>query len=835
MKRELAAAVDARDPFRVRDLVLAATEKERRAAGRELEARGPLHRGGSRRAEAAALARLGTATARQIRTDAWVLTSFEKSRDYPVLAAEVIRARGDAFANAVAAAFMQDEFWVDWPIVRELVRTGAIAKPDDERYTLTMVRGLGLRTGDGGLDVVLRELLADADLLEDELWRIFEVDVGGALAVANVWSPKDPKDPRAGYTTSGNRWSHALVELMASGVVDRERVLDATLDALARDFRPSNLKWYADLHDALEARVEELVARVERYLALVAAPAPAAMKLGLAALRALGPEVPVDGLVRCAPAALTQKQKNLAVLALGLLGDAAEREPGARAAVLAAAAEALGHARPDVQERALDLLERFADDLPRADLLGYVDVVAPSVRGRLTRLTGIELSAPEPEVVSRVPVAGAGGPRPLEAVGSVDELIDLAASLLEGRGSGDDAERFLDGVSRLCDRRPRGFEARTAGLLKRAQDPDAWMLGGTGRGFVAVVVQAWVDRRRVGSEVLPNTLLGFLGVRALEVAHRASRGVARELLSFPTHEGGLLDPEVLAARERGGGRVLNRPGSFDRAQARLRALSPGAPIAFSPIAAEQNQFGLPARTVKLAPQAVPPELDVLRNVLSTDPDDKDVPVWWGVRSSWASWDALGGRWSLTVVPSCPEIAFAGAAMAAADALEHAPQLHPEPALEHALDPRVPLGPEAWLLVALALVSKSADLRRAATDVVVAAVGDGRFDPDALGAALAWLADSGFAKVSRLEQPLRDSGHVSARHAESMLRLVEALVAGCDRTPHGLQAPLGAVLEHAVATRLVVVRREPLERVAAGVTPSSKLGKLTRALLELRAA
>ena len=63
---------------------------------------------------------------------------------------------------------------------------------------------------------------------------------------------------------------------------------------------------------------------------------------------------------------------------------------------------------------------------------------------------------------------------PLEPVGSVDELIELAAMLVEGRGDGDDCERFLDGVSRLCDQRPPGFKRRTAGLAKRAGDSLGW-------------------------------------------------------------------------------------------------------------------------------------------------------------------------------------------------------------------------------------------------------------------------------------------------------------------------------------------------------------------------
>jgi hypothetical protein len=56
------------------------------------------------------------------------------------------------------------------------------------------------------------------------------------------------------------------------------------------------------------------------------------------------------------------------------------------------------------------------------------------------------------------------------------------------------------------------------------------------------------------------------------------------------------------------------------------------------------------------------------------------------------------------------------------------------------------------------------------------------------------------------------------------------------TPHGLQAPLEAVLEHAAGAGLAVQRaeaRDALERIAGEVSRGSKLGRVSRALLELR--
>lgn len=875
MKSELLAAIKQGDAARVRDLIVAASEKERRAAAPAVSNRSnwPF----TRDAEpwrASALARIGTGTARQVSAEWWSLYPLRVDHSDDVvlaLAADVIAARGERFASILVRAIVDDSFgFGNWPLTRHLVRAGVVERPEGDGYTRAMVTGLGGMDGHRRLESVYEALRADPELLDDELWRIFDTEVGAELANAQAWEYKQGKDPRQGYERFGNRWTYAIVQIAADDERHRARLLDASLDALSRDFRPSTLGWYAAAHEALEPTPAERELRLERYLALLAVPAPVAMKAGLAGLRALGSAVPADGLARVASGPLTQKQKNIAVETLALLADVAAREGPGRPAVLAAVAEALGHERADVQERAVRVLEAAAADVPRAALLGLVDVVSPTLRGRVAALVGVETTA-----VVEVPVSSAGELRarvdalperwraaaaeavaafdqggwpdpaqpraawsdrpPLVPVESLGELIELSASLLEGQGSGDDAERFLDGVSRLCAERPRGFERQTAGLLRQAEAPQDWSFGGTGRGIVSYVAQAWLDRRRGLTEPAPATLLGFLSERGVEVARRAARSIAKPLLAFPTHAGGFIDRAVLEAREGKTGRLLNRPEPHDRAQARLRAVEASAPLRFEPVVFEREVYGQPVRTLVLRPDHVPENLGPVTRMV-TMPESDRAPVWWGVRSIWGSWDVLGARWSLTVAPSRPEVVFAGAAVATSDFLDLSPQLRPEPAVELALDTEVPLGPEAWLLVALALVAKSADLQRAATDVLVATISDGRFDPVEAGSALGWLSDHGFLKAGRLERPFRDAGRVSALHAAQLVRLLEAFVARCATTPKGVHAPVEAVLEHAAGQRLGLTSRagrEALQRVAAGVSASSKLGRLARQLLELQ--
>ena len=81
------------------------------------------------------------------------------------------------------------------------------------------------------------------------------------------------------------------MRLAAEGRIARGRLLDASLDALTRDFRASTVAWYAQLHESIEPTHDERVERLDRYLALLGNPAPAAVKEGLAALRSIESEV----------------------------------------------------------------------------------------------------------------------------------------------------------------------------------------------------------------------------------------------------------------------------------------------------------------------------------------------------------------------------------------------------------------------------------------------------------------------------------------------------------------------------------------------------------------
>jgi hypothetical protein len=840
-----------RDTAHVRDRMIALSEKERRALAKQaeqafdsVEERGP-GRPPSSRWKAIALAWLGTATARKIISEFWRV-GFKLGDDPSFLdeVYAVLHSRGRPFFETLARGPLRSEGpFGSWGLVRTAVREAFIEPPEGDEYLLGVVFGVVRAREHNDVAAAYRGLLEDPTLLEREVWQLFEIDAGSQLANSNTWEPNDPERASGGFTRGDNRWLYALTRLAGEGRLDRERLLDASLDALMRDFRASTVGWYAKLHEELEPTRAERLARLDRYLSLVTSPAPSVVKAGLAALKAVEDAVPPADLARVAPTVFAQRQKNLAMETLSLIARLCKTKPEARPALLEAAAHALAHERVDVQERAIKLIETYPDDTPRGSLLAYVDGVSPTLQTRAAALTGVQVSEEEPPTVELLAPAQ---PRmtpellremreELHPVESFDELIELTAMLLEGQGDGDDCERFLDGVSRLCAARPRDFERRTAGLAKRASQNALWGAGLSGQDTVALVVEAWLTRSRVrGVFRESKTVIGVVATRAVEVAERARRGVVRPLLAFPTHSGGWIDPDVLASRLSRTGRLLNRPNALDRLQARLRAFPAIEPIRFERRIRTTTAWNRTSRALGLFAPKGTDALGELAEAARGDPlADSGNRFWFG-EVAWGGMDALGVRWSLTVLPSLPEVAFAGAATAAVRTSEGAVYGHPDAVLEHALDPQVPLGAEAWLATAAALMAKSADLQRVATDLLVASVEDGRFDPHGLGEAIAWLVDNDFAKLNRLEAPLRDLSRVSALHAAQTVRAVEVFLAKLESRPPNMHAPLAVAVESSSASGRRIEdeqARATLESLGNAVSQTSKLGTLTRALLD----
>ena len=88
-----------------------------------------------------------------------------------------------------------------WPLVRRLVRQGLCRAPQTDHYVLGMI--VGVCPYYESKKTIYDALLDDPDLLQNDVWRLFEVEGDKDLTLA----------ARDKYSHGDNRWTYALLRL----------------------------------------------------------------------------------------------------------------------------------------------------------------------------------------------------------------------------------------------------------------------------------------------------------------------------------------------------------------------------------------------------------------------------------------------------------------------------------------------------------------------------------------------------------------------------------------------------------------------------------------------
>lgn len=505
-----------------------------------------------------------------------------------------------------------------WNLLRGLVRAGLCPRPNDPRYIQLMI---GAVTPMPAVpEPSLRDrLLNDPELLDDEVWELFDVELPTGLRGIFSTNADVPAD---------ERWDVVLAELAAEGKLCRTRLMDACLSALERDDRDSRVRWFLSLHRKLEPAPAELAERLDRYLGLLAGRDALIAAFALEAVGTLDAAdcLPPARLVSGIAPALLSRTKGTVLRALGYLDHAVHRDPSVNARAALLAVDALAHESPEVHKAVLDGIERHgAEALPEVvdALLARIDMVAASERARLASWLGATVDTGSPDVSTNdaeelellarasaiepsvaeilcitdlvANVRGRQGDIPairllentaprldparaITPMNDLDELIAVFLTVLENPEDPGELERILDGVSRLCAHRPDDFDTRTAPLRVRAEQILAheWPEGNavlTVRSPFAGVALAWIAQGVMPappSSLQANHVAYFMQQRMRMIAQRVADRVAAPLLSAPTHAGAWIDPRVLIGRLKIWANLPVMPDNLDLSLALLR-------------------------------------------------------------------------------------------------------------------------------------------------------------------------------------------------------------------------------------------------------------------------
>lgn len=622
------------------------------------------------------------------------------------------------------AAWSLDQNPGSWKWVRAMEKLGWLERPPQESYWMGMIRGADR---EGALALLDRD-----PELRDLVWHLFEVEGKGENSLAAFDK----------YCSEEKSWSHALLSLSARGVLARERLLRASLEALALDFEAFRAGWFSRFHEALQPSLRERGDCAGLYAGLLSSRIRPTQSMALKALGLLlkaGQLSWAEQARSTLPAALLSSDKGTALAALKL----ALQLPGEQPAELAAIA--LDHAHAEVQSAALQALRKL---LPRPDPARWRsrgDHLAASLQPVWREWLGAPMETVEVSLVTPgVPARS----EEILACGDLDEVIQLAARMLESPDPPWEAERLLDGMLRF----PRPTGPSTQAIAKRARQKAAKT--DLDHRDLAQTVLCWLEPESPLPQPSKTDVRGFLTLRLREVAQALVQGRSSALVSLPEQPCGLLRLSTLQERLR----QVPDPLPWDLHQARARAYSSkvGCP---GPLAVEVNRYE----------QFTHRKLSIGGPRLSAD---------FLEMASLHQQSSRGGlallRWQSTLWPAGREWWAAQGLEEIANNVDWWEANWGQRAyLESLLFP-LPWGHHSRLLLAFGLACKQAEQAGLAVDAALLALSQGDLTGLELGQALVEVAATGMVKGNRWARTLAEVGNAQPL---AVWEAVQGLVSG----------------------------------------------------------
>jgi len=470
------------------------------------------------------------------------------------------------FRDAAQALFATppSSHYCPYDRVQEFIRRGIIDEPPRENYVLLLMTWPAQGYRKPKRDFV-EEIATDPEILERQIWWLFEYE---GISEINM----------AQQEQHGAQWAPILIELSQRGAIDRDRLLDASLDALDRDFLATRANWFSRFHEKLGPSLEEANARVGRYIGLLAASNGATVNFALRALKPLAKSgrVDPDDLIAAMTAVMTNNQKSIVEAGLRLLIDLGKFYADQRSAIAQIALLAMPSQAQSNQKLILRLLKKLpaADrDGIRTELMNFANDITPSMRPEFAEF----LPEPQLEVVADMdepaPPAKLIGD-PITPVADLEELLYLGTELAEAVSDIIAFERFLDGACRLIPGQKDLWRRLAGPLEKRAsqtmvaasiEDPvialfRAFVATLDGVGDLPDLLSDRPQKISVNRGLRPgvheiNPIPGFpperwLQARLRELRNRIWRAVKASVLAFPTHAPFWVAPDLLIERLR---------------------------------------------------------------------------------------------------------------------------------------------------------------------------------------------------------------------------------------------------------------------------------------------
>ena len=224
---------------------------------------------------------------------------------------------------------------------------GTVLEHDEDYYTALI---------NCEFDLILPLLREDKQLREELIWGMLAVEGNRDISLTQ----RDSYKP--GQKDNNPGWSCALIEATETGLISRDRLIDALLSSLMSDFPAYRVGWFSRLVTGLKLTAEEIEARQSEFLTLFSSPIGPSVTLGVQHIHRLWTKNPqaldATAFAYAAPAVCAGTKAN-ALKILTML-QALYREGTLDAAACEdAVVMALSHTHAQVQAAALNHLEEW--------------------------------------------------------------------------------------------------------------------------------------------------------------------------------------------------------------------------------------------------------------------------------------------------------------------------------------------------------------------------------------------------------------------------------------------------------------------------------------------
>lgn len=377
------------------------------------------------------------------------------------------------------------EEWINWVLddspryywlARTLFLNGSCKKPTSDHYILGMIYALGYNRRSKG--TMLDAVLENRDILEHDIWRLFEIEGGGEFSLA----------AHDKYTLQQNSWFNTLRCLCEQNYIDRERLLNCTLEALSKDFAQFRAGWYSRFFLILEPTIEEIVKRQPQLLFLLGSQIPPTVSFALKQLQSINKnkQLNCNAFLNAVEPVLLATTKSTVLGGLRLLESAVKQKPDLSSSASRLAVNALYLENADVQKKALDIIDKTGvpNDAELQQLLRSMkEFILPSQMNRLMLLIGDDEVHSETQANTLDETDGHrefNQARQVDKIQDFETLISEWSQILETPEDPIQIELALSGLSSVGRAKPANFDTLTGPLKKRAntlfkRGPDNWL------------------------------------------------------------------------------------------------------------------------------------------------------------------------------------------------------------------------------------------------------------------------------------------------------------------------------------------------------------------------